>query len=474
MRTACLFCALIIMWNLSAQNSIGPAGTNTDTNWFEYFRPEFNSHATDFSAVPFGNGFVFSSSRSDDLSVRYFSYDTQDPLLDLYYVGFAENKFGKPIPFSNDINTRSSNEGIVTFSGDGSSAVFTGNMAGKKSLTLLGSVKEGDGWSKCKQLPFCKGDDNYAHACYASSDSMLYFVSDRPGGFGGMDIYFVRKTIIGWSEPVNAGEKINSASNELFPFCSAAGVLYFSSNRQGGSGGLDIYAIAIADTAFSEVQILAEPINCPADDFGFYISPDNSEGFFSSNRNNAKSDDDIYFFRYKWQEMTKADTIVPVDLCYGFFEEATNRTHDTAMMKYIWHFSDGDVRYGSSFDKCFDTTGAFTVRLTVRDSSGGDVILSETGFELQITQPNYAAVDVPDTVQVHEAFSIGARMYDPETYEVRSIYYESGNYSGGTGSDLLHAYHHKGTFYIRAYLLLRNKETDATESRCVVKKIIVN
>ncbi len=475
MRTLFLIHALLCVQILSAQNGSVLLGMNTDTAWFKCIKPEFNSKVSDFAATPYDQGYVFSSGRSDDLAVRFFSADRDNPLLDLYYVRKTRSgEFSHPVAFSEALNTRSYNEGPVTFSSDHQAAIYTGNARNKNTLTLLQSLRVKGKWTEAGALAFCGPDFNYVHPSFASGDSVLFFASDCPGGFGGMDIYYVYKVGSNWSQPINAGRKINSPYNELFPFCSATGVLYFSSNRSGGSGGLDILAIAIADTAYSTVQRLSYPINSSADDFAFYVNATNTEGFFSSNRGNEKADDDIYYFTYSWPAADRQDTIVPVELCYDFFEEATVRNGDTAKMKYTWNFSDGTVHYGYELKKCFDTTGEYSILLTVRDSSGGDVIISETNYEFSIAQPNYMNINSPDSIKQHQLFTIGTAVIDPKQYELLSAYYDLDNGTTGTGIVLTHAYHRTGVYYPRIYLLLKNKETGATESRCVVKKTVVN
>jgi hypothetical protein len=449
-------------------------GMNTDTSWFSYRKPAFNSSVSDFGVTKCGNGYVFSSSRCDRFAVRYFNSNKDAPLLDLYFIDRADGQnFSDPVAFSQDINTRAGNEGPVTFSSDQQTLVFTGNSPDGRSLLLFQSRKDGKHWSAPVALSVCGEGSNYVHPCFAFGDSVLFFASDCKGGYGGMDIYYMKRTAGTWQAPVNAGKRINSAANETYPFCSSSGVLYFTSDRQGGPGGLDIHAIVIADTAYTKAQMLAEPINSSADDFAFYISENNTEGFFSSNRGNTKPDDDVYYFTYNWPEAERNDTIVKAELCFNFFEEATIETQDTSMMKYIWHFSDSTVYYDYEFDKCFDTTGQYTIHLMIRDSSGGDVVVTETEYEFLIDEPNYVSIHSPDTVRQHDQFEVNTLLSEIKGYEIKDVYFDFGNGTTGKGRNITHAYHHQGEYYPKIYLLLRNEETGTAESRCVVKKIVV-
>lgn len=475
MRAALFIAALFVCGICFAQvPAAALAGMNTDTCWFEYSRADFNSSYSDFGMTVYGSDYVFVSSRTSNYAVRYLSAEEQNPLLDLYTVQRSEKGFSQPAPFSPVINSPANNEGPLTFSSDGATMIYTANDPQSKKLVLFRSDRHKGSWSKPQMLPFCSDGFSYVHPCFAFNDSVLFFASDRSGGNGGMDIYFSRSTNGAWSQPVNAGRKINTSYDEKFPFCSAAGALYFSSNRHGGNGGLDIYAIALNDSAFRTVSALAAPFNSPSDDFGFSISADMREGFFSSNRGNESWNDDIYSFRYRWPVVNAIDTLVPVELCFEFFEEATLRSGDTVKMKYTWTFSDGDVRYGYAFRKCFDTTGVYDVQLTVRDSSGGDVVISETEYTVPVENPNYISVQCADTVGAHNAFVLNAAEAQVNGYDLLLIAYDFGDGFCGTGKTIGYEYHKAGVYYPKMYLLLRSKETGATENRCVVTKLIVN
>jgi Tol biopolymer transport system component len=122
----------------------------------------------------------------------------------------------------------------------------------------------------------------------------LYFISDMPGSLGKTDIFKVSIEEGGYGEPVNLGDKINSSAKEFSPYIDGD-VIYFSSDRAGGFGKLDVYASKTDGSVFEPV-LLAQPINSSADDFAFIINPNSRTGFFSSNRSGGKGDDDIYSF----------------------------------------------------------------------------------------------------------------------------------------------------------------------------------
>ena len=142
-----------------------------------------------------------------------------------------------------------------------------------------------------------EGNYSNMHPSYDSQNKWLYFSSDRPGGFGGMDIYRVsigQDGIIG--QPENMGIDINSASDEVFPFIYSEDVLFYSSNKKLGLGKLDPYmATRLIENRWS-VEPLGVPFSSQDDDFSFYLDPKTKLGFISSNRKGGKGMDDNYYF----------------------------------------------------------------------------------------------------------------------------------------------------------------------------------
>jgi tetratricopeptide (TPR) repeat protein len=133
------------------------------------------------------------------------------------------------------------------------------------------------------------------HACLSPNDSVLYYVSDMPGGFGGTDLYYSELESGGeWSAPVNAGPMINTAGNEMFPTMDTLGILYFSSNGRVGLGGLDIFRAKGEKDKWSIVENMRHPINSCGDDFYLVLANDKKSGFLSSNRPGGEGHDDVY------------------------------------------------------------------------------------------------------------------------------------------------------------------------------------
>jgi hypothetical protein len=153
-------------------------------------------------------------------------------------------------------------------------------------------------WTEKKAFVYNKADEySVGQPALSPDGNLLYFVSDMPGGFGGSDIYYCEK--IGkniWGIPINAGYKINTEGNEVFPYLDAQGKLYFSSDGLPGMGDLDIFSVVGSKNTWENPINLKYPINSPKDDFSIYFTEPEKSGFLSSNRYGGKGSDDIYHF----------------------------------------------------------------------------------------------------------------------------------------------------------------------------------
>ncbi|MEM8893983.1 MAG: OmpA family protein [Bacteroidota bacterium] len=197
------------------------------------------------------------------------------------------------------INEPNVNEGSVTFSRDGSLMIYakgnSGKSSGTENVDLYFARYRNGKWYTPRMLNI--NDSEFWDSCpWLTADSKtLYFASNRPGGFGGTDLYSAKLNRRGrWVDVRNLGPEINTAGNEMFPHVDENGTLYFSSDGHTGLGRLDIF-MARRESGVITIENPGAPINSTGDDFGMYMY-DPIRGFFTSNREGGQGDDDIYTF----------------------------------------------------------------------------------------------------------------------------------------------------------------------------------
>jgi len=257
-----------------------------------------NSPAAEYSPVYNNGELYFTSSRADNNKIYQA---TGTPFTNIYRAetrgAIVDTTTIKAL--QDGINNFNINEGSVTFSPDGKTMIFARGNSGKKKGTadvnLYITRNRGKGWSEPRILNINNPGYWDSTPAFSRDGRTLYFASNRPGGYGGTDIYSAKMNGRGRFYNVrNLGREINTAGNEMFPYVSDDGFMYFASDGHPGFGGLDIF---VAKRVNGQIDItnLGEPVNSNADDFGMFLFKAD-RGFFTSNRAGGKGDDDIYTF----------------------------------------------------------------------------------------------------------------------------------------------------------------------------------
>jgi outer membrane protein OmpA-like peptidoglycan-associated protein/tetratricopeptide (TPR) repeat protein len=231
--------------------------------------------------------------------------------------------FSKLVPFATELMSKY-NDGPAAFSSDGKTLYFT--TINKKSLQeqdvstrklQISSATQNDGnWKLVELFKFNNSNYNFAHPALRNDGQMLVFSSDKPGGKGGMDLYYcILQSDKTWSEPVNISI-LNSSENEIFPTFDAAGNLYFASNGLPGLGGLDVFISKNDGNSFSAPVNLKAPINSNFDDFSLSTNNNLETGYISTNRFGSPEIDDVAFFSRAVKDVPKpvAKTTVKINV----------------------------------------------------------------------------------------------------------------------------------------------------------------
>ena len=260
---------------------------------------DINSDKSDFGAILQDNTIYFTSARNSKSKI--YSW-TKEPFLDIYIANLNEDGTISNILQLKELNSKY-HDGSVSISQDGSTMYFTSNSfrensfeKDKASKLKLGknnifSAKFINGkWDEITSLPFNSKDYSSGNPSISKDGKTLYFSSNRPGSVGGVDIWKVAISETGsYGTPENLGKSVNTEGNESFPFITSDNVLYFSSDAKQGLGAMDVYKIDL--TTNSAAKTLGKPVNSEKDDFAFTINENKNIAFVASNRN---GNDDIF------------------------------------------------------------------------------------------------------------------------------------------------------------------------------------
>jgi outer membrane protein OmpA-like peptidoglycan-associated protein len=213
-----------------------------------------------------------------------------------------KGEWERPEPVEGELNTEF-DEGIVAFSPDAQTMYLTKarrELNAPTSVEIYTSTRSDAKWSAPVKFEITADTlSTFGHPAVSPDGEYLYFVSDMPGGYGGKDIWRISLKERQGSL-VNLGPDINTEGNDDFPYVRSDGSLYFSSDGHPGMGGLDIFrTTAVGDPADLrwKVENMGFPINSAGDDFGITFGK-GEDGFFSSNRGDARGYDHIYSFEY--------------------------------------------------------------------------------------------------------------------------------------------------------------------------------
>jgi peptidoglycan-associated lipoprotein len=267
-----------------------------------------NTKWSDFSPMMYKkNELYFTSDREKGTSGKVFGW-TGNGFTDIYKVAYKADKknpnnikYEIPALVDKDLINTPYNDGAVCFDAKGAAMYFTqcnGKDGKGANCRIFYSALTGTIWGEPQPLSFSSDSFTCGHPCLNKTGDVLFFSSDMPGGFGGKDIWYVTYSKRGktWGDPINLGETINTDGDDMYPFVADDGTLYFSSNGHVGLGGVDIYYTKGENTDWSEPVNMKSPINSSGDDFAMTLTKDKESGYYSSNREGGRGQDDIYRF----------------------------------------------------------------------------------------------------------------------------------------------------------------------------------
>ncbi len=400
----------------------------------------------DYAAIPYKNGLVFCSNRPQSALIS--RYDSAGkPLSDFYFAKKSQD--GKwqrnPDVFSKELNSKY-HEGPMTFNKDGTQIYFT--LGDPINEGIFTSTFNGNIWGSIKPFQYNETTSKSAQPCLSPDGNMLFFSSNRQGGNGKFDLYVCYKKGTQWSRPKNLGSRINSTSDEKFPFYQN-NKLYFASNRPGGLGGFDIYFTREINGKWTEPILLSSPINSSKDDFAYWSDNIDRHGYFSSDRSNRQRTTDIYEFSFNFPLLDSAKIQETNSYTY-LLSETRSMNIDTTTFKYEWEFGDGTKHLGKELEieHAYVSTGDYTVKLNVIDSLTHEIQENKSTFLIEARDVEQPFISCPDTSFVGKEISFDALKTNLRNFSIANYYWDFGDDHIATGQKVKHVFMESGVYKV--------------------------
>lgn len=441
----------------------------------------FSSRTNDeFSPVFFIDGIVFCSNLSDNSLINYS--DDQNRLFKIFYVSRkGNNGWNNPKPLAREI-TSEFNDGPATFNEKGTLIYYSRNNSIVNSMKNISDTSNKLGiyyaesvdgvWTDIK--PFIWNNEEYSFVTPAlvPDGNRLYFSSDKPGGMGGMDLYYCELINNEWLSPVNLGPVINTMENESFPFVSRYGKLYFASGGHKGFGGKDLYYTQQINGNWIQPVHLDSAINSPADDFGIVVDSTSENGFFSTNR---RKTDDIFSFSLISPpvEFPACDTIRMNKFCYTFYDEK-HKAIDTLTVSYKWDFGDGKVQTGKEVRHCFPGPGKYVVKLNITDDLTGDTISEQAQFDVELKNIEQAIIKSDTIGMSGKSMSFEALTSDLTDFRFTDYLWDFGEGFVEGGPLMSKSFRKRGEYTVKLGLLSEPDSSGVVQKKCFMKNFKVN
>jgi len=441
-------------------------------------RMSFSSSGfSEISPVIVEDGLVFCSDKRFSIIKDRTAFDGRR-LYNIYITEMKDSSdWGKPRELKSERN-KLFNNGPFCIAPDGRTVYFTseietGTDARKSNFKNHSGIfiAELSGSEILAMQPFRYNNPecDLGQPSVSSDGKYLFFSSNMPGGVGGSDLYYCEFVNSEWSAPVNLGSEVNSPGSENYPYYHPSGRLFFSSDRSGGVGSLDIYYTSMINGKWDNPVLLPEPINSSSDDFGLVAEESLQKGYFSSTREKS---DDIYRFVSTIIRKVSCDTILENSYCYKFVEENSVKL-DTIPFRYDWSFGDGERASGIVVEHCYNGPGKYIVQLDVINLITREISYNKQPDTLLVTKIEQAFISSPDSIGVGQNIMLNADETNLPGWNIGQYYWNFGDETIAIGTQVDKTFLKPGIYNVQLIVTGEPEPGRFARETCVSKNIIV-
>jgi len=315
------------------------------------------------------------------------------------------------------------------------------------------------------------------HAWISPDKNVMVFSSNKLKGEGGYDLFMTTLTSTGWTKPVNMGERVNTTYNELYPFISPNGILYFSSNGREGQGGYDIYSFDLNQMESDEAVNLPKPYNSAFDDFAFVYHEQTGHGLFASTRPNGVFSNQIFRFENK---LVSCDASV----VFKDFPTIENRNSkpkycinfDRLSLQdslpkgkiFNWAMGDGKKAKGLKFNYCYSSPGIYSARLLIYDPAKKTMDTTNIKQDMVVTEKDFFYIEYGTqgkSVELTTTYSSCKKCSN------QNFYWDFGDGTYGCGFTVKHTYKDYGNYTVKL-VVKYNKDKDNRSYSCFERVVV--
>jgi outer membrane protein OmpA-like peptidoglycan-associated protein len=441
-------------------------------------RASFSSYDYDeFCPVYYKGGIVFCSNKSTGLA----KYETANDMgfFKIYFVDTVGRISWQSSRLFSKFLTTNLNDGPVTFNSRGDTIIYSRNLevsgnlqnisSPRNKLGLFSAVLLDGKWTKIRELRFNNEWYNCTTPCLSPDGKKLYFASDKPGGYGGFDIYLSQWRNDYWTDAVNLGPVINTKGNEAYPFITSSGELLFSSDGHEGLGGKDIFFSSYTDTTWLKPVRLDPPVNSKSDDFGFITDSLFESGYFSSNRDKSV---DVFEFRTNVPQIFYTAIQKENQYCFSF-SDSGEIAIDTLNLKYEWDFGDNSKSSGKTAVHCFSGPGNYKVKLNIIDKITGNLFFSKLQYRIDLADFVQPYINSTDMAITGHPVDFDALKSNLPGYKILNYSWDFGDGTKMTDAKVVHTFTEAGEYNVNLGVTLKSDSTGRLHKTGSSKKVTI-